>query len=248
MASKLNLSNEQKETVTWMAKFAAGILVIGFIEPITPLSDFIQPFKLFSVLLHEWGHAFTSFLTGGRVISITVAANEGGLTTFTGGNRFLSLPAGYLGAAAWGGFLVYSSFSNYWSQIASVALAAAMGFALIYAGNQLTQSIILFTFAIIGGLLYYQDGKYLRYYIIFLATMVSIFSLLDIYDDLINRNIATSDGSVFASISGGNKTGKYYGQIWLVLASIMVGTGFYFGVQKFKSPGPLTPIKKLFGK
>ena len=46
------------------------------------------------------------WVTGGSVRKIEVYENEGGVTAYTGGCRILVIPAGYVGAAFWGGTIV----------------------------------------------------------------------------------------------------------------------------------------------
>ena len=136
-------NSEQKETLKLMAKMAAVILILWNVPG---LDQLIKPFKLMAVTLHEMGHAIMVELSGGRVIALVVNQNEGGLTQFSGGSAFLSLPAGYLGSMFWGAILIFSSFSNYASMVASVAVSAALGYTLLYAQNQLTVSIVSIIF------------------------------------------------------------------------------------------------------
>ena len=75
----------------------------------TPL---LLPLRLLVTLVHEAGHATVAMLCGGSVQSLTVNANEGGLTQFSlpAGRSTLRLiaigSAGYVGTAVVGGVLL----------------------------------------------------------------------------------------------------------------------------------------------
>jgi Peptidase M50B-like len=56
-----------------------------------------KPMRLLSVFIHEFGHASTCWLTGGKVKKIEVNLDEGGITGYTGGCRCCIIPAGYVG-------------------------------------------------------------------------------------------------------------------------------------------------------
>eukprot|EP01084_Bolivina_argentea_P087442 157935_1 len=66
----------------------------------------LKPFKLITVFLHELGHATAALITCGKVHSIRVDENEGGLTETQGGWMCCILPAGYLGSSFWGSFFL----------------------------------------------------------------------------------------------------------------------------------------------
>ena len=228
---------DQKETLMTMGKMAIAIFVIWNIPG---LNQLIKPFKLLAVTLHEMGHAIMVDLSGGRVVALTINENEGGLTQFSGGSAFLSLPAGYLGSMFWGAVLIYSSFSNYASMVASAAVSAALAYTLLYAQNQLTISVVILGIGLFAVFYFISGSKYLRYYVMFLGTMLAIFSIYDIVDDLINRSITGSDASQFAQIAGGS--GREWGSIWLAIGLIMLAIAFAKGIEKYKKPGPITKL------
>ena len=74
------------------------------------------------IAFHEFGHAITCLLTGGRVISITLNPNEGGETQMKGGRQAFTLPAGYLGSSIIGALLTFCGFDIIASKVASFAL------------------------------------------------------------------------------------------------------------------------------
>jgi hypothetical protein len=66
----------------------------------------VYPFQLFATLVHELSHGLAALATGGRFLKFTIASNSSGLATTAGGWRWVIVPAGYLGAAVFGGFLL----------------------------------------------------------------------------------------------------------------------------------------------
>jgi len=66
----------------------------------------ILPLKILVVFFHELSHGLMAIVTGGEIVRIEVVRQEGGLCVTQGGNRFLTLSAGYVGSLCWGGLLL----------------------------------------------------------------------------------------------------------------------------------------------
>jgi hypothetical protein len=66
----------------------------------------VVPFQLFVTLVHELSHGLAALLTGGRFLQFTMASDSSGMATTSGGWRWVIVPAGYLGAAIFGGLLL----------------------------------------------------------------------------------------------------------------------------------------------
>jgi len=69
-------------------------------------------------------------LTGGKVHKVRVEDNEGGVTQHQGGIRLCVIPAGYVGAAFWGGAIVALSGG---ARLGSTIAAGAIVFSLLLA-------------------------------------------------------------------------------------------------------------------
>jgi len=65
----------------------------------------VIPLKIFVVFLHEFSHALATWLTGGKVLELSVSAQQGGFVTSQGGNGFIIASSGYLGSLLLGSFL-----------------------------------------------------------------------------------------------------------------------------------------------
>jgi hypothetical protein len=97
---------------TQMLGLAFLAFVVVFVLWQMPSSWFIPalilyPLRLFVTFVHETGHGLTAIVTGGAFINFIVYDNGGGLAYTAGGNRFLILQMGYVGAALFGAVLIY---------------------------------------------------------------------------------------------------------------------------------------------
>ncbi|GMN28103.1 hypothetical protein TIFTF001_001926 [Ficus carica] len=185
----------------------------------------LTPFKLITVFLHEASHALACKLTCGDVEGIQVHANEGGVTQTRGGVYWLILPAGYLGSSFWGMALILASTNLISARVAAGCLILALSANCIHvSGGCLRKYIswsslsILFAlsfeqwtlrglcigFIIFLAIIWVLQEKttvhILRYVILFIGVMNSLFSVYDIYDDLISRRVNSSDAEKFAEV------------------------------------------------
>ncbi|MBP9809194.1 M50 family metallopeptidase [bacterium] len=92
-------------TVFWLLVFFSVFLsnVPGIHFLLTPVSQSVT-------MVHEMGHAIVTILTGGHVNFMTVVSDgqgHGGLTGTSGGWRFFSVQAGYVGTTLFGCLLIY---------------------------------------------------------------------------------------------------------------------------------------------
>ncbi|XVE72079.1 hypothetical protein DITRI_Ditri11bG0010100 [Diplodiscus trichospermus] len=144
----------------------------------------LTPFKLITVFLHEASHAIACKLTCGHVEGIQVHANEGGMTRTRGGVYWLILPAGYLGSSFWGMALILASTNLLTARIAAGCFLLALVVVLFYAQNWtlrgLSIGFIIFI-AIIWLLQEKTTVRILRYVILFIGVMNSLFSVYGMY-------------------------------------------------------------------
>eukprot|EP00510_Aplanochytrium_minuta_P003207 CAMPEP_0184022238 /NCGR_PEP_ID=MMETSP0954-20121128/10481_1 /TAXON_ID=627963 /ORGANISM="Aplanochytrium sp, Strain PBS07" /LENGTH=162 /DNA_ID=CAMNT_0026304563 /DNA_START=119 /DNA_END=604 /DNA_ORIENTATION=- len=97
--------------------------------------QFLKPFKLITVFLHEFGHASAALCTGGRVLGMEVNTDEGGVTKTQGGQMCCILPAGYLGSSFFGMFFIIMSADSTSVQIAAGLLGVALFAVFFIADN-----------------------------------------------------------------------------------------------------------------
>src|SRR4029453_10342343 len=91
-----------------VAHFLLQFVLIGAIFYVWS-SPIIHPLKVMVVLFHEMSHGLVALLSGGKVVSILVTADEGGACESEGGMTLLIVGAGYLGGMFFGGLLLYLS-------------------------------------------------------------------------------------------------------------------------------------------
>ena len=116
----------RNEEYIFIAFFFVYYLLIHFLYD----KAFLKPMKLLGVFVHEMGHASATLLTCGKVKNIEVYQNEGGITGFSGGWRWMIIPAGYVGGAFWGGCFVALSGSRMGATVAACIVSAALIVAL----------------------------------------------------------------------------------------------------------------------
>jgi hypothetical protein len=131
--------------------------------------------KMLVIAFHEFGHAITALLTGGRVESITLDPHEGGVTQMRGGKQFLTLPAGYLGSSLIGALLIFCGFNIVASKVASIILGVCFLLTLWWARKDwLTIITILLAVGLLVGAWFIKHGEALRFVVVSSQTSMSI--------------------------------------------------------------------------
>mmetsp|Transcript_11840 Transcript_11840/g.31836 ORF Transcript_11840/g.31836 Transcript_11840/m.31836 type:complete len:235 (-) Transcript_11840:1388-2092(-) len=185
----------------------------------------LKPLKLIVIALHEFSHASAGVLTCAKIEGIEVNADEGGVTRMRGGIDCITLPAGYLGSNLWGALMIFFSKNDISVQVIAGCLAAALLAVLFWADNWLTRFLIIGFLAVLGGfwacqLLTTFDG--LTYFVLFVGVMSCLYSIYDIYDDLIRRKVNESDASMFAKKCPCCPS-QGWGVIWALLSIAVMG-------------------------
>ncbi|MEX0276641.1 MAG: M50 family metallopeptidase [Ruegeria sp.] len=195
-----------------------AIVALVFVFWSTPV---VLPLKILIVFMHELSHAIAIVLTGGSVESFSVSPQQGGLVIGRGGNRFISLSAGYLGSLALGmGLLVVALRTNwdravlggfgcvmllvtvlYVREAFAIAFCAGVGAAMIGMAWFLSRPVCDLVLRIIG-----------------LTSMIYV--PYDIFDDTIRRAGIRSDAFMLAEEFGG--TTMMWGGLWLILSLALI--------------------------
>ncbi|XP_030515978.1 uncharacterized protein LOC115729521 [Rhodamnia argentea] len=193
----------------------------------------LTPFKLITVFLHEASHAIACKLTCGHVVGMQVHANEGGVTQTRGGIYGIILPAGYLGSSFWGMALIVASTNLVTARIAAGCFALALFVVLFVAKNWTLRGLCIGFIIFLGIIWLLQETTKvhgLRYVILFIGVMNSLFSVYDIYDDLISRRINSSDAEKFAEVCPCPCNGVAWGFIWGMISFIFLCGSVYLGL------------------
>ncbi|MEM7317866.1 MAG: M50 family metallopeptidase [Pseudomonadota bacterium] len=206
-------------------------------------TDLVLPLKILIVFLHEMSHALALLLTGGSVESLTVDRMQGGLVTGYGGNRFITLSAGYLGSLLLGMALMILAVRTTWDRailggfgaliLLTTALYARGLFALLFGG--LTGAVMIAVAIYLN-----RSVSDLCLRVIGLSSMIYV--PFDIFSDTISRSHLRSDARMLAEEFGGSTT--IWGTIWLVLSLLALwlcvryGLGGDSNIRRHKPPGP----------
>ena len=197
----------------------------------------LLPLKLIVVSLHEIGHATAALLTCGKVLSIEVRPNEGGVTKTQGGNRFIILSAGYLGSAFWGMICVITSSDFIGVQVMAGLLSIALLISMVLANNFTIVALHVFFLLLIAGfwactILTVFNG--LRFIILLIGVMSGLFSIYDVYDDLLARRVNESDATMLANHT--HTSSRCWGAIWAVISLCFFGLGIYLSLVVGSNP------------
>jgi len=205
-------------------------------------SRVLLPLKLFTVFLHELGHALAVWLTCNKVHGIEVHADQGGLTHWSARTdkmrcvQHVVLPAGYLGSAAWGGAILVCCSRSGTTEAMTVVLAAmllvALGYSLCGRSNASQDRTLTWLcigmLALLVGMLYVcwrTDWPYrylmLNKVLLLLGTMNTLFATYDIWEDCVGRTVERSDAYKYAQLLHGACSPKCVGIVWLSLSLLM---------------------------
>src|SRR4051794_3502118 len=106
---KYMLAEDAKPQVMLLIAATAISIALFFFSWYIPLLGYIvYPLQLFATFIHEGSHALVAFLTGNRVMSLTVSPDGSGVvwSQASGISQLLISSAGYLGATAFGVILL----------------------------------------------------------------------------------------------------------------------------------------------
>lgn len=190
----------------------------------------MAPLKLLVVFFHEASHALMTVLTGGRVVEMTINAQQGGHVLSAGGSRFLTLSAGYLGSLLWGAVIYLAAVKSRFDK----ALSAILGVTILGICAWFIRDLFALVFCAVTGLgmllmaskasMAVNDAV-LR--VIGLTSM--LYAPLDIYSDTIERSNLRSDAVMLAEEFWGS--GIFWGGAWLVLSVGIIAITFITGLR-----------------
>jgi len=179
------------------------------------------PLKILVVFMHELAHALMTILTGGEVISLSVSPRQGGLVMSVGGNRFLTLTAGYLGSLLIGVVLLLIALRTR----ADRFVMAVCGVAMLLVAVFYIRDLFALAFTVGTGLGMLAMSRFLSQEVNDLALrVIGLTSLIyvpyDIFSDTIARSELRSDARMLAEEFGG--TTMIWGGLWLVISFVVI--------------------------
>jgi hypothetical protein len=204
----------------------------------TPL---VLPLKLLIVFLHELSHGAAAVLTGGEIVSLDVSAEEGGTAMTRGGNRFLTISAGYVGSLLIGmGLLIAALRSN-----ADRAVMAGLGILTLAVTALYMRQPFAVAFGLATGAAMLAAACWLGHAASDLALRViglssMIYVPYDIFSDTIARAHLRSDARIMAEEIGGPTL--FWGVLWLGLSLAAIALALVRGL------GPNSNFLRLAGR
>jgi hypothetical protein len=209
-----------KQIAILCAALAAIFLLWGF--PV------VYPLKLLVVFFHESSHALMTVMTGGEVQEMVVNASQGGHVMSLGGNRFLTLSAGYLGSLVWGVIIYLIAVRTHQDKALMFVLGASIiaiaafyirdMFAIVFS---LGTGVAMLVVAVKASALI--NDAALR--VIGLTNMMYV--PLDIYSDTIERSHLRSDAFMLAEEFGGSTL--LWGGLWTAMSVAIVVFTLWLG-------------------
>ncbi|KAM0787579.1 hypothetical protein ACM66B_003649 [Microbotryomycetes sp. NB124-2] len=201
----------------------------------------IYPGKLLTVAFHEGCHALATVITGGKVNSIQLDPNMGGVTSMDGGWLFLSVSQqrflavlGNIGSIFIGSALIFASFDQKASKIACFPIWAIMLFVMWCARKDpFVLCHVLFSLGLSLSLFIIAHGVFLRFYIMYVGVMNIMYTGWDILDDLVFQKFEESDCSAFARRYPWMPS-QAWGTIWFFLSLCGLLAGVLGGLALFK--------------
>ncbi|XP_052174448.1 uncharacterized protein LOC127789566 isoform X3 [Diospyros lotus] len=167
------------------------------------------------------------------VESIQVHADESGVTQTRGGIYWVILPAGYIGSSFWGMVLILASTNLLMARIAAGCFSLTVLLVLFIAKNWTLRGLcigFIIFLAVIWVLQETTKIQILRYIIMFIGVMNSLFSVYDIYDQLISRTNHSSDAEKFAEVCPCPCNGVGWGVIWGLISFLFLCGAMYLGL------------------
>jgi hypothetical protein len=206
------------DTTTRKLKFLAGFAlyfgVLWFLWD-TPV---VYPLKIFVVLLHEVSHALTAVATGGTIERIVLDPRQGGACYCPGGSAFLTLSAGYLGSLAWGALMVEGARAR---RIRSDLVNGTIGGLVVVLTALFVRSLFGVVFGVAFGVSMIVLSRKLsaavnRGLLLTLGMTSSLYAILDIKSDVLDRPHLESDAHMLGELTG--LPTQAWGAIWIVIA------------------------------
>lgn len=195
-----------------------AILVVVFALWSTPI---VLPLKILIVFLHELSHAAMTWATGGRVVEMSVSAQQGGHVISQGGSRFLILTAGYLGSLMIGiGLLLAALRSSADRVVVAVFGVVMLAVALLFMRDLFAIAFSLATGAALLAMSRYLPNTINDMTLRIIGLSSVIYVPYDIFDDTIRRSGERSDAYMLAEEFGGPTL--LWGGLWLTLSAAVI--------------------------
>ena len=181
----------------------------------------VYPLKILVVFFHELSHGLMAVITGGSIKEIRLVVEQGGLCVTAGGNRFLTLSAGYLGSLVVGGvILVLAARTRHDRMIATFLGGLIILISLLFVRPVISFGMI---FGLLSGAGIMAAGKFLpedvNDFILKVIGLTScLYAVFDIKSDILDRPYLCSDARMLAELT--YLPTLFWGLLWIGIAVI----------------------------
>jgi hypothetical protein len=177
--------------------------------------------NLLVVMFHEISHLIVTIITGGEYLEFAINKNEGGYVLANGGDRFLQLSSGYLGATIIGCVLLYLSFIAKNKSI----VVQYLSLSILIIGYYISDDLFTLEFATITGIFLFiisltYDSLISAIALRIISIQAILYSFYDIYSDTILYGGVGSDAYMLSKEYYG--TSPMWGFYWIIIASIII--------------------------
>jgi hypothetical protein len=215
---------------------AAGVIVLVLWN--VPQLDFLlYPFRLFVTFAHESGHGLAALLTGGRFLGFEIFANGAGQAATAGGWRAIILPAGYLGAALFGGLLFWLTNRFHRPRLIAALLGGAvLALTVLYARGAGTALLVGLAFGAALLLLAWKAAPDLTRIILnVLAILCGLNAVLDLWYIVGNSGaglgLVRNDAAAFAAEFTPLLPAWLWAIIWAAEAVFILGVAVWYSLK-----------------
>lgn len=202
-----------------------------------PQLDFLlYPLRLFVTFVHETGHGLAALLTGGEIGRLVVFSNGSGVATTAGGTRALILPAGYVGAALFGGALFYLANTVLFSRTISMALALLVAaVSIVYTDFLSTAWLVGIGFAVALGLVAWKVNRNGNLLVLnLLAVITGLNAVMDVVGLVSNSSASLgdvrNDAAAFSAEIAPLIPAAVWAILWALLAVLILGAAVYYSL------------------
>lgn len=208
-------------TLNRKARFLAGFVVYFVALWLLWGTPVVYPLKIFVVLLHEASHAMVAVATGGTIQRIVLDPYQGGACYCPGGNALLTLSAGYLGSLAWGAALTEAARAR---RVPSQAVIGLIGGLVVALTALFVRSPFGLVFGLAFGLTLMVASRKVspslnRTLLLALGLTSSLYAILDIKSDVLDRPDLESDARMLAELTG--IPTEAWGLAWIGIALVV---------------------------
>jgi hypothetical protein len=207
-------------------------------------SALLWPLKLLVVMVHETGHALATWVVGGRVDRVTIAADESGacLSFLPRGwlPKVVVYSAGYVGSAAAGAAMLLATYRLRLHRVVlglSAVWLTAM--ALGYAGDGFTVAFCVGTAVALALAARWLPDRAVDLLNLFIAAFCALYVVFDLRDDLWHPGArAASDAALLARVTW--VPAFVWALLWSGFSLGMLGLAAWASVQRTRpAPAPV---------